>query len=167
MSSFELKSDLPKSTQEEIDRIEAITSTSRTTSESNFLTALTPYLTNAVLRYRTQGITSPQTPDNHSGDILEAEGETLPSGYTGFSKGARFYKVDDSGMIIYHNTGSTTNAVWSKLGQQVVSSSPSLSASPSASQSPSSSASPSASPSATPSSSPSSSFSPSPSFPEV
>ena len=129
MAKFVLKEDLPKSTQEEITRIEAITSTSRTTAEANFLTALAPYRTNRVLRYDTEVVTTPQSPRDRTQDILEAEGNTLPTGLTGFKVGATFYKIDDTGMVHYINTGTNTSAIWSKLGSQVVSSSPSLSAS--------------------------------------
>jgi len=153
MSAFELKSQLPKSTQDEIDRIEAIASAKRTSQETNFLAALLPYRTNVVLHYDKDNL------------IIEAEGNTLPTGYEGFKQGAFFRDLDKSGMNIYVNVGDSDSASWSLLGGQVISASPSLSFSPSPSASPSlsSSASPSVSPSVSVSLSPSVSVSASPS----
>src|SRR3990167_759938 len=132
MPSFELKSQLSQRTQDEITRIEAIASAQRTTTEANFLTALAPYRTNAVLRYDTTAIKTPQNPNPQAStdDIIEAEGNTLPTAYSGFKQGALFRDLDKSGMNIYINVGTNTSASWTLLGQ-IMSASPSLSLSPS------------------------------------
>ena len=53
MGIFKLKQDLPRETQDELARIEARISAGLTTSTSDydFLTALTPYRYNRVLRH--------------------------------------------------------------------------------------------------------------------
>jgi len=153
MSTFELISQLSKGDQDEVVRIMAKTAATRTTAEVAFLAARLPYQTNEVVRYDSDGL------------ILEAEGNTVPEGYEGFKQGAFFRDLDKAGMNIYINTGSSTTAVWSLLGGQVISASPSLSASTSASASPSvsTSKSPSLSASSSASLSPSVSVSASPS----
>ena len=77
MAIFKNREDLPRETRDELSRIEAITSTKRSTTEANFLAALLPYSTNRVLRWDTtqQGVSSQNTLRHLSGDlILEAEG---------------------------------------------------------------------------------------------
>lgn len=105
MAIFELKSDLPLKTQEKIDYLEAIDSAKRTTAQAAFLTALTPYLTNAVLSV------------DASGNIVAASGLTVPTGYSGFAKNATFVKTDASTNGLYTNTGSTTVAAWDLVDQ--------------------------------------------------
>lgn len=162
MASFELKADLPLSDQQEIDRIVAIDSAVRTAKEAAFLASREPYIANKVYRSDDDGL------------ILEAEGNTLPTSYSGFKAGALFRDLDKLGRVLYTNVGTSTSAVWQVLGATAVSStSPSASLSPSSSvspsvspsKSPSSSVSPSVSPSYSPSASQSPSASVSPSFP--
>lgn len=102
MSSFELKANLPTETRQEIDRVEAIESEQRTTEEANFLTALSPYLTNEVLIYSEEGY------------IARSAGETVPTGYSGFQKGALFAKVDvaTDAEVLYQNVGTVSSASW-------------------------------------------------------
>src|SRR3990167_4143703 len=108
MARFEIKETLPAETQAELTRIEAISSGLRTTGESNFLTALDPYRENRVLRWDVTGIASAQNPRPYvpaTDDILEAEGNTLPTGYAGFKQGAIFYDLDKTERNAYVNTG--------------------------------------------------------------
>lgn len=153
---FEIKTDLPKQTQAEIDRIQAIPVGLRTTTDANFLTNLAPYLTNVIFLQDSAGL------------ILHAEGNSLPTGYPGFKKGALYRLLTRSGRNLYENVSdNTSSATWSLLTVDgaVASSSPSMSASVSPSVSPSTSvsASTSASVSPSPSSSASASASASPS----
>jgi len=78
--------------KDELERIEAISSGLRSDTEADFLTALDPYRKNRILRWDTDRISTPQFPRNHAtdDDILEAEGETLPNGLSGFKHGAVF-----------------------------------------------------------------------------
>jgi len=106
MSAFEIKENLPKDTQNELERIEAISSGLRTTGEANFLTARAPYRTNRVIRWDTTLVQGSTNPTHLSTDnILEAEGNTLPTGYEGFKHGAVFYDLDKNGNNVYINTG--------------------------------------------------------------
>lgn len=105
MATFVLKSQLPKSTQDEIDRIQAIPTALRITKESGFLTSMTPYLTNEVMLSDSTGL------------ILMAAGNTLPTGLTGFKKGALFIKKNASGNGLYGNTGDETSATWNLIDQ--------------------------------------------------
>jgi len=77
-TKFEILTDLPATTQLEIARIQAIDSTKRLTSESNFLTSMAPYLTNSIVLTDSAGV------------ILNAAGNSLPTGYANFKKGALF-----------------------------------------------------------------------------
>jgi len=114
MAVFELKENLPLSTRIEIDRIMAIDSGLRMTTESAFLTALDPYLYNRVLRWDTTLVLSPQNTLAHKdGDnILEAEGYTLPTDKSGFKVGAMFYLLGVYGRTPYWNVGTITSARW-------------------------------------------------------
>lgn len=109
MATFQVKTDLPKSSQAEIDRISAIASAQRTTPEANFLTALSDYLYNQKLLL--------------DGDlnISMAQGRTLPTGASGFAVGAYFIKSNATTgeNSNYQNIGTTTSAVWSLVGGQV------------------------------------------------
>ena len=157
MATFELKSQLPRETRNELDRIEAIPSGLRNASDAAFLVALAPYRTNRVIRYSTSGTDIPDF-DAYAADtetILEAEGNTIPHGYEGFEKGAIFYDLDRTGMNVFINVGDETFAIWvmatSELYSPSVSPSVSVSLSPSASISASPSLSPSVSISLSPS----------------
>lgn len=101
MPAFELKTDLPVSTQNEIDRIQAIPAAQRLTSENDFLTALTPYLTNQVLLKDEDDL------------IVIAAGNTVPTSYSGFKVGAIFIDIDSA--AIYVNTGSTSSATFNNI----------------------------------------------------
>jgi len=83
MPVFKLKADLPRSTQNEIDRIQAIPIGLRLTSESNFLTALYDYLYNEVVLR------------DSLNRIVIASGVTVPTNESGFKKGAIF--IDKNG----------------------------------------------------------------------
>lgn len=98
---FELKSDLNKAARDEIDRIESIPVAQRLTSEAAFLTALAPYLTNEVIERDSEDL------------ITKAAGNTVPTSYPGFKKGALFTKKDAVGGGLYQNTGDETSATWS------------------------------------------------------
>lgn len=105
MSAFKIKENLPQATRDEIDRISAIPSAQRLQSEADFLTALAPYLVNEVISYDADGL------------ILQASGTTLPTGDSGFIKGAIFIKTDASGNGFYINTGTSSSAVWNLSDQ--------------------------------------------------
>ena len=124
MSTFELLSQLSKRDQKKILKILAIDSASRTSAEASFLAARLPYQDNEIVRYGAKTDLA-----DESGLILEAEGNSLPTGYSGFKVGAFFRDLDKTGNNLYLNTGTITSAVWSLVGFQVPSSSPSLSAS--------------------------------------
>jgi len=102
MAKFLLKQDLSLDDQAELARIEAKSSGLRTTTEANFLTALLPYRTNRVLRWDTE-LVQGSTSQGHlsTDDILEAEGNTLPTGDSGFKHGAVFYDLDKNGNNVY------------------------------------------------------------------
>jgi hypothetical protein len=105
-TNFEIKAYLPLSTQNEIDRVSAKVAATRTTAEADFLTALAPYTTNQLV-----------TVDSNTNLITEAAGNTVPTGYTGFKKGAKFTKLDAVGNGLYNNTGDETSAVWNLVDQ--------------------------------------------------
>jgi hypothetical protein len=105
MSVFLLKSDLPIETQKKIDAIEAIPVANRTDPQTDFLTALLPYLTNSVISVDENGL------------ILVASGLTVPTGAEGFSKGASFIKTDATGNGLYMNTADETSSAWDLVDQ--------------------------------------------------
>lgn len=105
MSVFEIKSDLPIETQKKIDALEAIPAANRTATQQAFLTALLPYLTNVIISVDADGL------------IMSASGLTVPTGYSGFSKGATFIKTDATGNGLYMNTADTTSAAWDLVDQ--------------------------------------------------
>jgi len=84
MGAFKLKTQLPRTTQDEIDRIQAIATGLRNTTETNFLTALRDYLYNEVIL------------EDSADRIVIAAGITVPTGDSGFKKGAVFIKKDAS-----------------------------------------------------------------------
>lgn len=100
-TSFAVKSYLPTKTQQEIDRIEAISSGLRTAAEAALLVALAPYLTNKIISI-----------DPVTNLITEAAGNTVPTGSTGFKKGARFTDLDTTTNSSFINIGDETSAVW-------------------------------------------------------
>ena len=124
MSTFKVKTDLRPAVQRELDRILAISSGKRTTRESNFLTALAPYITNEIIM------------KDALGRIVMAAGLTVPVGMSGFKKGAVFTKKDASNEGRYVNRGTETTASWNDVSSA---NSPSPSDSPSSSESSSSS----------------------------
>lgn len=97
---FLLKSQLPRSTQAEIDRVLAIPAGKRTAKEAAFLVALAPYLTNEVIDRDADGL------------ILRARGLTVPDEEAGFAKGALFIKKDAAGNALYMNIGDEAEAEW-------------------------------------------------------
>lgn len=105
MANFEIKTDLPKLTQAEIDRISAIPAAQRLVSEAAYLTSLSPYLTNEIIDKDVNGL------------ILRAAGNTVPTGYAGFKKGALFTKKDATGRAVYENSGDETTAAWDLIGE--------------------------------------------------
>lgn len=100
---FEIKSDLPLSVQQEIDRIELIASGQRSATEANYLVSLAPYLTNEVISRDPEDL------------IVLASGNTVPTSYAGFSKGALFIKKDAAGAGLYNNTGDENSATWALI----------------------------------------------------
>lgn len=105
MAAFPLKSQLPVTTQREIDRVSAITAALRNVTEAAFLVRLAPYLTNEILLQDVNNL------------VLMAAGNTLPTGLTGFRKGALFIKKDATGNGLYNNTGDETSATWNLVDQ--------------------------------------------------
>lgn len=109
MATFQVKTDLPQSTQAEIDRILAISSAQRSIPEANFLTARSDYLYNQILL--------------KDGDlnIMIAQGRTLPTGLSGFSLGAFFIKSNTTSgeNTTYQNLGSTTSASWVQVAGNI------------------------------------------------
>lgn len=103
MGTFKLKENLPYTTRQEIDRISAIASTKRLQSEADFLTALAPYLVNEVLLRDSNDL------------IVKASGNDLPTGDTGFKKGAIFIKKNATDSGLYTNDGNETSAVWTRV----------------------------------------------------
>ncbi len=103
MSAFKIKENLPQATRDEIDRISAIPSAQRLQSEADFLTALAPYLVNEVILRDSNDL------------IVKASGNDIPTGDSGFKKGAIFIKknADDSGL--YTNDGDETSATWTRV----------------------------------------------------
>jgi hypothetical protein len=100
MGTFKLKENLPYTTRQEIDRISAIAPAQRLQSEADFLTALAPYLVNEVIVRDDNGL------------ITSASGNDLPTGDSGFKKGAIFIEKDAVGNGLYVNTGDENSAVW-------------------------------------------------------
>jgi hypothetical protein len=107
MSIFILKSQLPVEAQNKMDAILAIPAGQRTTTDAAFLTAIgTDYIYNSVISY------------DSSGNILQAKGITVPTGNSGFAKGATFIKTDAADKAVYENVGSTTVSSWNLMGQE-------------------------------------------------
>lgn len=100
MPKFKLKEDLPKSVQNRIDDLLAKPTHLRDQVEADFLLALTPYLENTLIL------------EDRDGLIVMAAGNTVPTGDSGFSKGALFIKLNATGNGLYINTGDEDSATW-------------------------------------------------------
>lgn len=102
---FEVLTDLPFQTQQEVARIQAKSSGVRTTVEAEFLTNLAPYLNNSVIL-------------KVGSLIYIASGTTVPDAYEGFAKGALFIKTDaaDGTKGLYENQGTTSDCDFNKIG---------------------------------------------------
>lgn len=106
---FQIKSDLSTKTVQELERINAIDSTLRTTDEAAFIAARIIYLTNEVISEDADGL------------ILIAAGNTVPtSAYTGFKKGALFIKKDASANGLYQNIGDEVAANFIEVNRNVL-----------------------------------------------
>lgn len=107
-TSFPVLSDLPQIEQDQINRLAAIASASRTAAESAILTARAQYLTNEILEF------------DSSGNILRCSGVTKPTdALSGFAKGCIFIKTDASAGIksIYENQGTSSSCLFDLMGQ--------------------------------------------------
>lgn len=102
---FEITTDLPLSTQREIERISLIPSAQRNTKDAEFIAAWNVLINNERLFIDQDDL------------ILLAAGNVLPTSYSGFRKGALFIKKDATGKSLYENTGSSTTATWDLLGE--------------------------------------------------
>ena len=98
---FPIFSDLTLAQQKEISRIQAISEDFRLASETAFLTALTPYLTNQVILKDADDL------------IVIASGNTVPTGLEGFKVGAFFIDVDSA--KVYVNLGTISVASWDSI----------------------------------------------------
>ncbi len=107
MAIFKLKSELPQATQTELERVLAIPSAQRNSVEASFLVSLAPYIYNAV--------------DGRDANdlITEAQGHDIPTGDSGFVKGALFRKTDVATGTkgLYENVGDSDASVWDLVGQ--------------------------------------------------
>lgn len=105
MANFQVKSDLPIKTQQEIDRVLAIASAQRTTVEADFLTAIGDVIYNQKLLL------------NSDSQIVIAKGRTVPTGVAGFQTGAFFIKEDQTASMnpTYRNVGDATTSVWQQI----------------------------------------------------
>jgi hypothetical protein len=105
---FAIKSDLPYTDQQEIDRLVNIPVAQRTASESAWL------LTRSVYQYNSIVL------KDANKNIIIAEGNVLPSGTSGFTKGATFHLLNADYNLrgIYENTGNTVSSVWKAIGLQ-------------------------------------------------
>lgn len=99
-TNFKIKENLPKSVQAKIVVLQNKQAYELDQVEADFLLALNPYLTNKVISYDADGL------------ILEASGNSLPTGDTGFGKGSRFTLKNATGNGSYINVGDETGAVW-------------------------------------------------------
>lgn len=105
-SSFPIKTDLPKSDQAELVRINAISSSKRSAGESAYLTSRLQYLTNTIIETDTDG------------NILRCSGNTVPiTGLSGFSKGCLFIEIDAAANVVgnYENIGTITSCNFNAL----------------------------------------------------
>ncbi len=102
MAHFQTKADLSSKDAAELARILAIASAQRTSVEADFLTARADYELNEILL------------TNEAGEIVLACGVSLPTGLTGFMKGAEFILLDatDGSHARYENTGDADASTW-------------------------------------------------------
>lgn len=109
MTTFELLVNLPVEIKSDIRRIQAKPSNERTTAEAAVLTNYNLYINNKVIS---------RDADNN---IVSAQGTSLPTGYSGFTKSATFRKTDVASgtQALYENTGDTDSAVWNLVGNIV------------------------------------------------
>lgn len=109
MATFQILTNLPQATQDEIARIQGIASAQRTTPEANFLTARNDYLYNQILLR------------NSDSEIVLAQGHTLPTGLSGFAVGAYWTKSNATTgeNANYQNIGTTSSASWKLVDGQV------------------------------------------------
>lgn len=105
MAKFLIKSDLPIGDQRKIDALELIPAAQRTVSQAAYLTALAPYRTNLIISIGEDAL------------IIVASGLTVPTGDSGFRKGAIFIKTDATGNGEYMNTGTPTTSAWDLVDQ--------------------------------------------------
>lgn len=106
MTTFETFNDLPVEVKQNVRRIQALSSGERTTAEAAVLTALAAVLSNEILE------------KNAAGEIIRAQGITVPTGLSGFAKSATFMDTDVAAgtQALYENTGDTTTAAWNLIG---------------------------------------------------
>lgn len=106
MTTFETFNDLPVDVKQNVRRIQALSSGERTTAEAAVLTALAAVLSNEILE------------KNAAGEIIRAQGITVPTGLSGFAKSATFMDTDVAAgtQALYENTGDTTTAAWNLIG---------------------------------------------------
>ena len=108
MAKFELKSDLSVSFQVRLAQLlakqAALGATGLTAEETAFLTARKPYQKNRVITWDTRDILSAQQPNpTDNPQILEAEGESLPTGYPNFKQWAIFLLLGHAGRNSFTN----------------------------------------------------------------
>lgn len=110
MTTFTTFDDLPVEVKQNIRRIQDIASAQRTTAEAAVLTANDDAINNEVIQR------------NDADEIVIAQGKTLPTGYSGFAKGAIFikYNAADGTRGTYINNGTNTDAAWSLAGAGLV-----------------------------------------------
>ena len=106
MTTFQTFTDLPEAERAEYDRIAAIDSGLRNSVEAAFFAARAGYVDNEIVI------------EDADGNIVFAQGNTLPTGYAGFSKSALFIKKDVAAgtKALYENSGDTTTAAWGLIG---------------------------------------------------
>lgn len=106
MTTFITFNDLPVEIKQSIRRIQALASGERTTAEAAILTNYAAQISNEV------------TERNAANEIVRAQGITVPTGLSGFAKGAIFIDSDVAAgtQAMYENTGDTTTAAWNLIG---------------------------------------------------
>lgn len=99
-TNFPLLIDLPVQDQNELIRINNLAVTARSVSEAAYLASRLQYLTNEIIERDSSNL------------IVQSAGNTLPTGLTGFKKGALFILKNATGVASYQNTSDETSAVW-------------------------------------------------------
>lgn len=102
MARFQTFSDLPLADQQEITRIQAIPAAQRNSVEVAYLANRDPYVYNGI------------DLENADNEIVIAHGHDLPTGKSGFIKGARFIKTNATAgeQATYENVGDEDSATW-------------------------------------------------------